>query len=70
MSQLKIPVEALKQIACQECASIALVQLVTLRYYPGGLYSPVPLHVTEPLFRCADCGANVELPKKGGVTHE
>jgi len=63
--QVTIPIDLFKEIACKDCGSTALVQLVTLRYYPGGLLSPVPVPLITPIFRCADCGTPVELPSLG-----
>lgn len=65
MTQVKIPLDAFKEVACKACGSQALIQLLTLRIYPGGLFSPVPVPLATPLFRCADCGANIELPTNG-----
>lgn len=62
MNKVVIPVEYMKDLACKECASTSLVQLVTLRYYKGVLTSNQLVTAVTPIFRCADCGKPVEIP--------
>jgi hypothetical protein len=64
MSQpVQIPFEAMKDIACV-CGCKSFLQNYKIKFYPGGLYSAMPLVNPVPVFFCVECGKEVSIEDK------
>lgn len=60
-----IPMEAMKDVTCK-CGGKLFGMLYHVKYYPGGLYSTLPVAVPFPVFQCVVCGEMADIEKKGG----
>jgi len=58
--QVNIPLSATKEVCCPKCGQLTFESLFTLRFYPGGILSPVPIYINQQVFCCAACGELID----------
>lgn len=63
--QKQIPMNALQDAECSNdlCCGKVFHMVYHVKYYPGGVWSAVPVCIPIPVFICRDCREEWQVPK-------